>query len=375
MTLLSDLLNISNDLNINHSGANPKNPFENQEYFQCLEQSGCASKQSGWLPSHIWQQSASGDLLIPTYEKMNSYGEFIFDYVWANAFTQHGINYYPKLVSTIPFTPCHSNKLMGNLNLLDQAVNEIIDLMNKKNIQSWHILFPSDIDITQLDPYGLIKRYGYRFIWKNYDYQSFNDYLDKFKSRQRKNIKNERESVEEANVSFEVIDSEVIEEFHWERFFQFYCQTYFDRGQKPYLNLAFFKSINAYNDKTHPVIFFAKHRDEYIGASLCFRGEDTLYGRHWGSSLFLKNLHFEACYYQGIKYCIQNKIPYFDPGIQGEHKLRRGFEVTKKSSLHLILNKDFRNAIEKFCNDEEKHIDNYIESCKIYTPFSNDCRI
>jgi predicted N-acyltransferase len=375
MTFISDLSTVSSNLKINLSEKAISNPFENIEYFQCLEQSGCTSKDSGWIPNHIVQHSSSGDLFIPTYQKMNSYGEFIFDYVWANAFTQHGVQYYPKLLSAIPFTPCHSNKLLGNIELLDEAINETIDFMAAKNIQTWHILFPSDSDLTHLEPYTFIKRYGYRFVWKNYDYESFEDYLGKFKSRQRKNIKKERQSITDANIDFEIIESTDINEEHWKIFFHFYCQTYLDRGQAPYLNIELFKAINAFQNKMRPIIFFAKHHNEYVGASLCFRGKDTLFGRHWGSNVLLKNLHFEACYYQGIQYCIENKIPYFDPGIQGEHKLRRGFEVAKKSSLHMILNKDFRVAIEKFCKEEEQHIDSYIESCKAYTPFSNACRI
>ena len=375
MTFISDLSTVSSNLKINLSNKSISNPFENIEYFQCLEQSGCASKDSGWIPNHIVQNSSSGDLFIPTYQKMNSYGEFIFDYVWANAFTQHGVQYYPKLLSAIPFTPCHSNKLLGNVELLDEAINETIDFMAAKKIQTWHILFPSDSDLTHLEPYTFIKRYGYRFVWKNYDYESFEDYLEKFKSRQRKNIKKERQSITDANIDFEIIEGNNINEDHWKTFFHFYCQTYLDRGQAPYLNIELFEAINAFQNKIRPIIFFAKHHNEYVGASLCFRGKDTLFGRHWGSNVLLKNLHFEACYYQGIQYCIQNKIPYFDPGIQGEHKLRRGFEVAKKSSLHMILNKDFRVAIDKFCKEEEQHIDKYIESCKAYTPFSNDCRI
>jgi predicted N-acyltransferase len=264
---------------------------------------------------------------------------------------------------------------LGNIELLDEAINETIDFMAAKKIQTWHILFPSDSDLTHLEPYTFIKRYGYRFVWKNYDYESFEDYLGKFKSRQRKNIKKERQSITDANIDFEIIESTDINEDHWKIFFHFYCQTYLDRGQAPYLNIELFKAINGFQNKMRPIIFFAKHHNKYVGASLCFRGKDTLFGRHWGSDARLKNLHFEACYYQGIQYCIQNKIPYFDPGIQGEHKLRRGFEVAKKSSLHMILNKDFRVAIEKFCKEEEQHIDKYIESCKAYTPFSNDCRI
>ncbi|MGA1761949.1 MAG: GNAT family N-acetyltransferase [Gammaproteobacteria bacterium] len=375
MTFLTDLSSLSESSNLFQKSHYSNNPFERIEYYKNLELTGCAAKNSGWMPNHVYVDSSKGSLLIPTYQKLNSYGEFIFDYVWANAFTQHGINYYPKLVSTVPFTPCHSNKIIGNAELINEAIVKVTDFMIQQKLPTWHILFPSDQDIEILNNSKFIKRYGFRFIWKNYAYKSFEDYLDKFKSRQRKNIKKERESIADAGINFEIIEGDKIQDRHWEKFFNFYCQTYFDRGQSPYLNLDFFKSLSLFNPKISPLIFFAKNHNEFVGAALCFRGGNTLYGRHWGSTILLKNLHFEACYYQGIEYCINNNIANFDPGIQGEHKLRRGFEVHKKCSLHLILDKDFRQAIEHFCMEEEKHIDQYIASCKNYTPFSNDGRI
>ena len=151
----------------------PKNPFETYEYYQCLENSGCASENSGWQPNHNLQTSVDGNLIIPIYKKTNSYGEFIFDYSWANAFARYGIEYYPKLVSSVPFTPCHSSKLIGNTELLEDAITEVENFMSSEGIQSWHILFPSDDDLLKLENHGFIKRFGYRYIWKNYDYQSF----------------------------------------------------------------------------------------------------------------------------------------------------------------------------------------------------------
>ena len=352
----------------------PKNPFETYEYYQCLENSGCASENSGWQPNHNLQASVDGNLIIPIYKKTNSYGEFIFDYSWANAFARYGIEYYPKLVSSVPFTPCHSSKLIGNTELLEDAITEVENFMSSEGIQSWHILFPSDDDLLKLENHGFIKRFGYRYIWKNYDYQSFSDYLERFKSRQRKNILKERKSIKDEKIEFEIMSGSSINEDAWQKLYSFYCQTYFDRGQRPYLNLKFFKMI-ADKKEIKPVIFFAKYKDDFVGASLCFEGSDTLYGRHWGSNILLKNLHFEACFYQGIEYCINNGLSYFDPGIQGEHKLRRGFEVSKKVSMHMISNKDFRDAIASFCKDEENEVNRYIESCKAYTPFSIDYKI
>ena len=181
MTFLSDLSSLSESSNLFQKSHDSNNPFESIEYYKNLELTGCAAKHTGWIPNHVYVDSSQGSLLIPIYQKLNSYGEFIFDYVWENAFTQHGINYYPKLVSTVPFTPCHSNKIIGNTKLINEAVDKVTDFMAQQKISTWHILFPSDQDIHVLNNSMFIKRYGHRFIWKNYAYQSFEEYLDKFK--------------------------------------------------------------------------------------------------------------------------------------------------------------------------------------------------
>ena len=162
---------------------------------------------------------------------------------------------------------------------------------------------------------------------------------------------------------------------HWEDFYNFYKNTYLERLQEPYLNLDFFKGVHAKRMQLNPIIIFAEKNNKKIAASLFYNGKSVLYGRHWGASEYVDSLHFECCYYQGIDYCIKNKIAHFDPGVQGEHKMRRGFEATETSSYHYIMKEDFRNAIKDFCTREGKEIKNYLKACERYTPFKKEYKI
>ena len=347
------------------------NPFECIEYLVALENSNCASKETGWQPMHFYKSKRNKSAFINLYKKNNSHGEFVFDYSWANAFIRNGLSYYPKLVSAIPFTPCKSKKVFGDDEISNELIDEIKKMMHDESINSWHILFPVNEERKVFLKHDFIERFGYRFVWQNKNFVDFEDYLSIFKSRQRKNIIKERNSVRSIGIEFDIFEADDISLETWRIFFNFYQITYHERGQAPYLNLAFFEQIEAFKTKLKPVLFFARQNGEYIGASLCFKDKKTLYGRHWGATKNIRNLHFEACYYQGIKYCIKHGISSFDPGVQGEHKIRRGFEPIKTSSLHFFTRKDFSNAIKNFCVDEEKQIDSYLVACKNFTPFNN----
>ena len=346
-------------------------PFIQYSFLKALENSGCVGRDLGWTPKHLVKSNEnvlSG--FLPMCIKNNSHGEFVFDHSWSYALNRAGRNYYPKLLTAIPFTPCETRKIITESDA-NEYVEKIIEFMGEKNIESWHVLYP-DGDLKELFLENkLIERFGYKFIWKNKQYETFNDYLNIFKSRQRKNIIKERNSVRSVGIEFDIFEADDISLETWRIFFNFYQITYHERGQAPYLNLAFFEQIEAFKTKLKPVLFFARQNSEYIGASLCFKDKKTLYGRHWGATKNIRNLHFEACYYQGIEYCIKHDISSFDPGVQGEHKIRRGFEPIKTSSLHFITRKDFSDAIKNFCVDEEKQIDSYLVACKNFTPFNN----
>ena len=350
-------------------------PFIQYSFLKALENSGCVGRDLGWTPKHLVKSNEnvlSG--FMPMYIKNNSHGEFVFDHSWSYALNRAGRNYYPKLLTAIPFTPCETRKIITESDA-NEYVEKIIEFMEEKNIESWHVLYP-DADLKELFLENkLIERFGYKFIWKNKQYETFNDYLNIFKSRQRKNIKNERKKISDLNITFQIKESDSLTLEDWEEFFKFYKNTYEERLQRPYLNIDFFKEIHKFKKILKPVIFFAVHNDKKIAGSLCFIGNDTLYGRHWGSSFNIDSLHFETCFYQGIEFCIDKKINYFDPGVQGEHKIRRGFEPIRTSSFHYIKENDFRNAIIEFCEKEEVEINRYLKACERYTPFNKEYKI
>ena len=353
------------------------NPFENLEYFHAMESSDSASEKSGWIPNHLGElNNDTLNSFLPLYKKFNSYGEFIFDQQWAHALQQTGRDYYPKLLTAIPFTPCEGERILApNDKKKIQLIESCIELMQEDKIESWHILFPNSVGKKILRDQNFIERFNYRFVWHNNDFQDFDEFLAIFTSRQRATIRKERKSIEKADIKFKSRSFDEINSNDWDIFYNFYRQTYFERGQNPYLTKEFFYKINTANHILKPVIFFAYHQEEVIASSLCFEGKDTLYGRHWGALKKVKNLHFECCYYQGIEYCIKNGIDYFDPGVQGEHKIRRGFQPKLDSSFHYFLKNDFGDAVSNFCKSEKKQIENYIEACKSYTPFNKDYKI
>ena len=353
------------------------NPFEDFLYLRAMEQSNSASEKSGWIPDHLGEiKNKKLISFLPLYKKFNSYGEFIFDHQWANALNRAGRNYYPKLLTAIPFTPCEGDRILGKdkkskFNLIDAAIKK----METEEIESWHILFPNESGKSVLKERNFIERYNYRFTWKNENFSDFDSFLSIFTSRQRATIRKERKSISKLGIEFKCKKHNEINAEDWDLFYVFYQKTYYERAQNPYLNKEFFKLINTANQLVKPVLFFAEIEGEPIGASLCFEGEDTLYGRHWGATSKVKNLHFECCYYQGIEYCIKNNLKFFDPGVQGEHKIRRGFQPHLSSSFHYFLKEDFGQAVSDFCKSERVQIKNYIEACKSYTPFNNDNRI
>jgi len=353
------------------------NPFEDFSYLRAMEQSNSASEKSGWIPDHLGEiKNKKLISFLPLYKKFNSYGEFIFDHQWANALNRAGRNYYPKLLTAIPFTPCEGDRILGKddkskLNLIDAGIKK----MEAEEIESWHILFPNESGKSILRERNFVERYNYRFTWKNENFIDFDNFLSIFTSRQRATIRKERKSISKLGIEFKCKKNNEITNEDWDLFYVFYQKTYYERAQNPYLNKEFFRLINTVNQIVKPVIFFAEIAGEPIGASLCFEGSNTLYGRHWGATSKIKNLHFECCYYQGIEYCIKNNLKFFDPGVQGEHKIRRGFQPHLSSSFHYFLREDFGEAVSDFCKSERTQIENYIEACKSYTPFNNDYRI
>ncbi len=349
-------------------------PFLRHEFLSALEQSGSVSEQTGWEPAHLLVTEADELVaFMPLYLKRHSWGEYVFDHQWAQAYQQQGIDYYPKWLTAIPLTPCQGERIV-----LAEAANpvEVTQLLldfikqrsDKLGISSWHCLFPVEQQAELLRSLGLSIREGVQFHWLNRGYSDFNDFLQTLNAGKRKMLKRERRRVSEQGVSLLRIAGPDVSEVQWRAFFQFYTMTYLKRGSQPYLNPAFFQRIAATMGEQLLLVLAVKD-DNYIAAALSFVGADTLYGRYWGCHEEYNSLHFEVCYYQGLDYCIEHGLKRFDSGAQGEHKIARGFEPITTYSAHWIKDARFAKAIEHFLGREQQAIRLYKQDAASYLPF------
>ena len=352
-------------------------PFLKHDFLQLLESTSCVGAKTGWIPLHVTISKGNSLLAgMPLYLKSHSQGEFVFDHSWANAFYQHGLDYYPKLVSSIPHTPASGPRLLikdgeNKKELFEMIKEGIKNIAAKNNISSWHILFPREEEVDFYDDSNLSIRKNAQFIWFNENFKSFEDYLNSFRARHRKNVRKERNKIIEQELIIETFSGENLNYDLLNKFYKFYLSTNIKRsGFSGYLTKQFFLNFPATLFK-NLVIVFAKKKsnDEMVGGSLFFRDDQNLYGRYWGCIEEFDCLHFECCYYQGIDYCIKNKLKKFDPGVQGEHKIKRGFAPTETYSAHWIADERFSEAIEDFVTKEERHINYYLEDAKKLLPF------
>ena len=339
------------------------NVFFNYDFLSALETSNSLNPNTGWMPNSFKHQNGS---IIPFYKKNNSQGEFVFDYAWANAYFKSGIKYYPKIVLSVPFTPVEGERIFcSDDNKGEEALRDFTNYVNESNFSSIHALYVEEESANPFLANDYIERIDCNYKWHNHNYNTFDDYLISLKSRYRKNILRERQSINEQGITFNVVQQPSDKD--WEEFYLFYALTYVRRGQNPYLTLDFFKQINSLN----PIILFAKRKQEKVAAALFFIKKDSLYGRYWGAKEDINFLHFETCYYQGIELAIEKGIKTFDPGIQGQHKLKRGFEPVITRSYHWIKHPEFRKAIINYCKEEGRHVLEYLENAKKQLPFKN----
>ncbi|HET6724595.1 MAG TPA: GNAT family N-acetyltransferase [Gammaproteobacteria bacterium] len=348
------------------------NPFLRHAFLNALETTGCASPKTGWQPAHLTLED--GDRLIgamPLYVKSHSYGEFVFDWAWADAYQRHGLHYYPKLLCAVPFSPVTGRRLLGEPDALPRLAAAAAALAEERQLSSVHCLFPVASQAEALAAQGWLVRTDCQYHWHNRGYRDFDDFLDAFSSAKRKKIRRERRRVAEAGISFRTLHGDDLDPPLLDAIFRFYRITYFERGRRPYLNREFFETI-AEQMGSALVIFLACHNEEPVGAAICFRGSDTLYGRHWGADQVFHSLHFETCYYQGIDYCIREGLQHFDPGAQGQHKISRGFEPTTTYSAHWIADPEFREAIADFLSRERPMMAAYREDAREHLPFKVD---
>lgn len=345
-------------------------PFLRHEFLSALEQSAAVCPQTGWEAAHLLVMDKQKLLAaLPLYLKTHSWGEYVFDQQWAQAYQQHGLAYYPKLVSAIPFTPCQGQRLLFASDADQTAVCAILfSFIQQLDISSWHCLFPEHSQLELLQSLGLSVREGVQFQWFNRNYATFSDFLQTLSADKRKMIKRERRRVVEQGIQIQRIAGPDVTDAQWQVFFRFYALTYLKRSSEPYLNLAFFKQIA----RTMPeqlLLVLAIKDDAYVGAALSFIGTDTLYGRYWGCQAEYNALHFEACYYQGLDYCIEHGLARFDSGAQGEHKISRGFEPVTTYSAHWLKDAGFAKAVAQFVDREKKAIQHYKQDAANYLPF------
>ena len=375
--LASSLRNIDknqwNKLNIcNH-------PFTSYEFLNALETSNSVSTKTGWTPKHILVKNAANNLIgaSPNYLKMHSYGEYIFDHSWANAFENAGGQYYPKLLSAIPFTPATGPRILlspqknNNDEIFKLIIGTYEQLVKNNNLSSAHINFITKQLSDTLNKRNWIKREGLQFHWYNKKYQSFDDFLDELKSTKRKAIKKERKKINEYGLTIERLTGDALNVKIWDSFYEFYLSTIDKKWGGAYLTKDFFYSINR-SMKNKILLVIAKKNNDIIAGALNFIGENTLYGRNWGSKLDVPFLHFELCYYQAIEYAIENKIQIVEAGAQGHHKIQRGYIATSTYSAHYIQNDSFDKAVRGFVEMEANEINKQIEIINQQgSPYSN----
>ncbi len=352
-------------------------PFTRHEFLLALEQHQCLS-EFGWQSVYIVLQSESKIIAgMACYIKFNSYGELVFDHNWAQSYQRSGRDYYPKLVTAIPYTPATGPRFLIHRAINDP--NEILQLRmellrvikrfcSDNRLSGWHLLFEREQTVKALAGQDLLYRYDCQFHWHNDDYSNFDDFLSRLSSRKRKNIRKERASVATENLLIERKHGDELTDADWQQIHKLYAGIFDRKYGTATLSEGFFKAIGpALQGRVMAVL--VKKDDSIIATSLFFVSDSTLYGRVWGCDEYYNHLHFECCYYQGIEYCIENKLQHFDPGAQGEHKISRGFLPTRTCSAHWFVDQDFHQMIAHYLLQEEAYINEYCQALALKSPY------
>lgn len=349
-------------------------PFNSFEFLSALETHGCVGTGTGWQPNHqLLEHDGTPIGILIGYLKTHSYGEYVFDWSWAEAYHRNGIQYYPKYLIAIPFSPVPTKKWLSQSDLSEsKALSMLFEDLSDDDLSGIHFNYPEAP--LALDADTWIRRQGSQFHWFNKEpsgessYGSFEDFLSALTARKRKNITKERRKINEMDIRCEWRKGCEVSDAELKAFYQFYQATYYKRGQQGYLNLDFFKEIFSSMDDSVRLLLCFKDQTPVAGA-LYFVSSDTLYGRYWGCLEQYDALHFEACYYQGIAFCIENGIDRFNPGTQGEHKIARGFQPVKTYSYHHLYLAPFQEAVARFCKEESQYNDEYMTACAERLPY------
>lgn len=339
-------------------------------FLTALEDCACVGPGTGWAPHHLVLQE--GDTLLaalPQYEKLHSYGEYVFDWAWADAYARHGLAYYPKRVAAVPFTPIPGRRLLATNALHGQALlKQALVLAEHDQQSSLHVLFPSPSEQEWLLEAGLLLRHGVQFHWINAGDESFDVFLSRLSRDKRKKIRQERRRATEHNLTFRWLNGSEVSEAEWAGFHHGYTDTYTRHRSTPYLNLAFFVTL-AERAPQSVRLLLAERDGNTVASAFFLCDQEALYGRYWGASMHLPFLHFEMCYYQAIEYCINHGLQRFEGGAQGEHKLARGMQPVPTCSAHWISDPRFRDAVDRHLALEAGAMSMYLNELNERSPF------
>lgn len=341
-------------------------PFLRHGFLDALERHGSATAQTGWQPQHLLLEADDGKLIgaVPLYLKSHSYGEFVFDFGWAEASERHGRAYYPKLLNAVPFNPVTGPRLLTTSTEARTALAHAVrEQAESRSLSSAHALFLNEADRNAYTEAGFLLRKDCHYEWLNANYSDFDDFLGHLDSKRRKEICRERRKVQAAGIHFEILRGSEVPEELWPTIYRCYARTYHLRGQPPYLSPDCLRAI-ASRLGNEVRMFLAWREDSVIAAAYMIESGDTLYGRHWGCLEEHDGLHFDLCYYRGIEHCITRGLARFDAGAQGEHKLRRGFVPMATWSAHWLADTRLRRAVADYLQRETLAIDEYISGIK-----------
>ena len=352
------------------------NPFLRHEFLSALHETGCADPASGWTPHYLLLQRQDAlAAAMPLYLKDHSYGEYVFDWAWADAYHRHGLDYYPKLVCAVPFTPVTGMRVLAAAPRdRAQLITAALALARESGISSLHCLFPTSEEAQHMAEHGMMLRHGVQFHWMNRNYQSFDEFLADMNHDKRKKIRQERRKVREAGIEFRWVEGQEIGRDEWMFFNRCYRRTYREHHSTPYLNLDFFLRIGQTMPQ-HLVLIMAYRNGRPLAASLNVRNATRLFGRYWGTLEYHAGLHFETCYYQGIEYCIARGLAVLEGGSRGEHKLARGLMPAATVSAHWLAHPQFSAAVEAFLAREAGSMAHYVDELNERQPFKHHLQV
>ncbi len=350
-------------------------PLLSHAFLHALQESGCVSAETGWAPCHItlWRDNRLA-AAMPLYLKSHSYGEYVFDWAWADAYQRHGLRYYPKLLNAVPFTPVTGPRLLAlsdadRSTLLDAALAFARD----SGVSSLHCLFPAEPEVAAFESAGMMLRASVQFHWRNEGFSDFEDFLGRMNHDKRKKIRQERRKVRDAGIEFRRLRATEATEADWRFFVECYDRTYRAHHSSPYLNLDFF--LRLAQAMPEQLLLILGYREGVpVASAFNIIGEDTLFGRYWGTREFHSGLHFESCYYQAIEFCIAEKLGSFEGGAQGEHKLARGLLPQRTVSAHWLAHPEFAEAVTRFLRKEASGIEHYVDELSEHSPFKQSDR-